>query len=348
MPGKTKIAIDGEQFLINGRPTYPGREWNGQRVQGLLMNARLVNGIFDDENPATRGRWAYPDTGVWDPARNTREFVAAMPSWRENGLLAFTLNLQGGSPEGYSKVQPWNNSAFASDGTLKAAYLSRLSSILDRADTLGMAVILGLFYAGQDERLSNEGCVRRAVANAVGWVLDQGYTNVLIEIDNECDVPGFQHEILQPHRVHELILLAQGITSLGRRLLVSTSYRGGSIPGDNVAAVADFLLMHGNGVTDPDRIVQMCDQARALPTHRPIPLLFNEDDHFDFDKPWNNMLAALSGYASWGLFDAGPGSGGAGATGDYVQGYQNVPVSWGINTPTKQGFFRLLKEITGS
>jgi hypothetical protein len=35
------------------------------------------------------------------------------------------------------------------------------------------------------------------------------------------------------------------------------------------------------------------------------------------------------------------------ALGDYVNGYQLVPVNWGINTPMKQGFFRLLKEMTG-
>ncbi len=31
-----------------------------------------------------------------------------------------------------------------------------------------------------------------------------------------------------------------------------------------------------------------------------MPILFNEDDHFDFDRPENNMMAAVSEYASWG------------------------------------------------
>lgn len=93
---RTALGIVGEAFQINGRPTCAGRTWQGQRVEGLLPNARLVQGLFDDLNPQTRGRWAYPDTGRWDPARNTAEFVAAMPEWRAHGLLAFTLNLQGG------------------------------------------------------------------------------------------------------------------------------------------------------------------------------------------------------------------------------------------------------------
>ncbi len=47
-------------------------------------------------------------------------------------------------------------------------------------------------------------------------------------------------------------------------------------------------------------------------------------------------------------FDGGASSGGGIAHGNYRDGYQLVPVNWGINTPTKQGFFHLLKEITGA
>src|SRR5262249_44361711 len=79
---KTEVSIRGDAFLINGKPTYAGRKWQGQRIEGLLFNARMVQGIFDDLNPKTRDNWAYPDTGRWDPERNTREFVAAMPQWR--------------------------------------------------------------------------------------------------------------------------------------------------------------------------------------------------------------------------------------------------------------------------
>jgi hypothetical protein len=140
---KTVVSIVGETFLINGAPTYAGRIWRGHKVEGLLMNSRMVQGIFDDRNPDTVSRWAYPDTGRWDAARNTNEFVAAMPEWRKHGLLAFTINLQGGSPEGYSKAQPWENSAFNADGTLRADYTARLGRILDRADELGMVAIVG-------------------------------------------------------------------------------------------------------------------------------------------------------------------------------------------------------------
>jgi hypothetical protein len=71
------------------------------QAEGLLPNARMIQGIFDDSNPATRQNWAYPDTKQWDPARNTKEFVGNMSSWKAAGLLAFTVGLQGGSPHCY-------------------------------------------------------------------------------------------------------------------------------------------------------------------------------------------------------------------------------------------------------
>jgi hypothetical protein len=166
---RTEVSIRGDQFFINGKPTYAGRTWRGHKIEGLLLNSRMVQGIFDDLNPDTRGRWAYPDTGRWDADRNTREFLAAMPDWRKHGLLAITLNLQGGSPQGYSKDQPWHNSAIAANGSLRADYMKRLELILDRADELGMVVILGLFYFGQDERLKDEGlCARRPTTPLTG------------------------------------------------------------------------------------------------------------------------------------------------------------------------------------
>ncbi len=334
---RTTVAIDGDTFLVNGAPTHEGRTWNGRRIEGLLFNSRMIQGTFHDLNPETRHKWAYPDTGRWDPWRNTREFTAAMPAWRAHGLLSFTVNLQGGSPEGYSRSQPWHNSAVAVDGSLRGDYLERLALILDRADELGMVPILGLFYFGQDERVRDEAAVIRAVDNAVDWLFSRGYRNVLIEINNECNV-RYDHGILRPERVHELIARVKGMSRGGWRYPVSTSYGGGRVPGENVAAEADFILMHGNGVGDPARIAEMVRQARDI-AGRPLPVLFNEDDHFDFDRPRNNLLAAVGEHASWGFFDPGRSN--------YRDGYQCPPVNWGINTPRKRAFFGKIREITG-
>jgi hypothetical protein len=337
---KTSVAIQGDRFFINGRPTYEGRTYQGLKIEGLLMNSRMVQGIYDDLNPETRSRWNYPDTGKWDAERNTREFIAAMPEWRKHGLLAVTLNLQGGSPQGYSKEQPWHNSAFNDDGSLRTDYLSRLERIINRADQLGMVVILGYFYFGQDQRLKDEAAVKTGVVNATNWLLKKGWRNVLVEVNNECNIKAYDHAILKEGRVHELINLVKETMSKGLRLLVGTSYGGGAIPTTNVVKASDFLLLHGNGVKDPNRIAEMVALTRRDPAYRPMPILFNEDDHFDFDQPANNMMKAVGAYASWGYFDPGKS--------DYADGYQCPPVNWGINTERKQAFFNLLKQVTSS
>jgi len=346
-PSRTVISIEGRSFHMNGKPTYAGRSYKGMKVEGLLMNSRMVQGIFDDRNPDTRKNWAYPG-GPFDAERNTREFIASMAAWREAGLLSFTINLQGGSPRGYSQThdQIWLNSAINPDGSLRDDSLTRLSRILDQADELGMAPILGIFYFGQQHKMDDdESAVKRAVDNTVDWLLARGYTNVMVEIANECDDRAYD-PILRPQRAHELIERVKQrstgkVKSPVGRLLVSTSFGGGRVPPDNVIAAADFVLLHGNGVGQPDRIRKMVDDTRSSKAYRGQPVLFNEDDHFDFEKPDNDLLAAVGRYAGWGYFDyrmKGEG---------FEQGYQSVPVDWSISSERKRGFFRLLREVTG-
>ena len=106
-----------------------------------------------------------------------------------------------------------------------------------------------------------------------------------------------------------------------------------------MVAASDFVLMHGNGVEDPERIAAMVAETRRLPGYHPMPILFNEDDHFNFHRPVNNMLKAISAYASWGYFDPGQNNCRA--------GYQSPPTNWPTNTERKKAFFRLLQEVTG-
>lgn len=338
---QTIADIRGEKFFINGEPTYKGRTWNGCSIEGLLFNARMVQGIFDDSNPETRTLWQYPDTHVWDPDRNTNEFVAAMDDWHAHGLLAFTLNLQGGSPTGYGN-KGWLNSAYKQNGDLRQDYCMRLDRILKKADKLGMVVILGLFYFGQDQFLADEAAVIRSVDNVVEWLFETGYRNVIVEINNECNVKSYDHPILKPDRVHELITRVRAKEQNGYRFLVGTSFSGKSIPTPNVVKTSDFILLHGNGAADPKIISTMVNDTKRVAGYRPMPIVFNEDDHFDFDKPLNNFVAAIQSFASWGFFDYRM----KGET-DIYQGFQSVPVDWRISSERKTGFFGLLKEVTG-
>jgi hypothetical protein len=365
-------------------PTYSGRYYNGNKVEGLLLVSRMITSIFDDENDYTRVLWGYPDTGEWDPDRNTNELVTHIPEYVSYGLNTITVGMQGGSALAYSaprekvmgllrekrvtasemdvykdcldhdRAQPWNNTAFRTDGSLKPDYMKRLSKIIEAADENGMIVILVLFYFGMDERLKDEKSVKNAVKNACNWVLDKHYTNVLIEINNEVNVPLYEHEILHPYRVHELIELAKAQIRNGRRLLAGTSYASGhgkDRVDDNVVAASDMLLLHGNGV-DSEGVKDWVRKSRGQPSYRTMPVLYDEDDHYDFDKPVNNFKAAISVYAGWGYFDNGGEVGkdthSNPEVGNYIDGYQNVPVNWGISSPRKQAFFNLVKEISGA
>jgi hypothetical protein len=349
----TIVSIAGSSFLVNDQLTLLGRTLDGVSLEGLLLNARFVQATFDDLNLETRGRWAYPDGSSFDAERNTTEFIAQMLQWKRDGLQAFTLNLQGGSPQGYSHAQPWENSAFDSSGALRVDYMARLERILDRADELGFVVILGLFYFGQDSRLQDEAAVIRGVDNAVDWLLEREYRNVLIEIANECDINdadeiykigvdgsfSYEHPILCAPRAHELIEYVQRRSN--GRLLVSTSYRGGAILRENVARVADFILLHGNSVESPAALLEMIERSRACAGYRGQPITINEDDHFDFESDDCYFLTALRARVGWGLFDFRFQNEG------FEQGYQSVPVDWRSNSDRKRGFFKRLRQVSG-
>jgi hypothetical protein len=338
---KTTVAIRGEDFLINGRPTYEGRVWRGRRIEGLLMNNRVVQGTFDDLNPETVKRWAYPDTGTWDAERNNREFLAAMPGWKAHGVLGFTVNFQGGSPEGYSKGQPWENHPFNPDGSLRPAFMARMKRILDEADRLGMVPIVGLFYFGQSGRLQTDENAIRATDTLTQWLLAGGWKNLLVEINNETN-PNYRPPILRVDRVHELIARVRDTRAAdGRRLLVGTSFPVKVMPTVEAVRASDFVLLHGNAFPSSAELVAKIRATRALDPSRTIPVLVNEDDHYDFDPTDGRLASAVAEHVSWGWFDwRRPGE-------SFDEGYQSVPINWGLSSARKRAFHAQIAEITG-
>ncbi|MCX7362490.1 MAG: hypothetical protein NTV97_11600 [Alphaproteobacteria bacterium] len=331
-----------------GVPTYPGRSWKGHRIEGLLFNSRMANAIADDENPSTRGAWSYAD-GDWDAGRNTREFIAALPSYRAHGLLAVCLNVSGGSPQGYSWHQPWQICGFTPEGALKPDWAARLESVIAACDRLGMVVILGLFYGKQSGTFRDEAAVKAAVTSTVNWLVERNAANVLLEIGNEVDLENvWAHPIIAAERCHELIELAQQRSN--GKLLVGTSLVTLEAPPAAILAKSDFLLPHGNRVHGPDGPMQPAPHGirlqvrnwRASPAYRGQPLVYNEDDHFEFDKADNHFVAAVESGASWGFFDYRR------IRERFEDGFQSLPVDWTISSARKRGFFGLLKEITGA
>jgi alpha-acetolactate decarboxylase len=340
---KTIVEIKGNQFYINGKPTYEGRVWKGNKIEGLLMNSRMVQGVFDDLNIVTRDTFAYADTKKWGAERNNAEFIAAMPLWKSYGLNSFTLNMQGGSPFGYGNFD-FYNPGFNPDGSLHPEYMKRLDNILRKADDLEMVVILGFFYFGQDQRLKDETAIKNAVANMVNWLHDKKYRHILIEINNETlsDFKQYDHAILLKDRVHELINLAKGIERNGYRYYVTTSFPAIIVPTKNVVDASDFVLFHGNSLRTAQRFTNYVAKVRAVVGNRIMPIVINEDDNYAFESDTCNMNLSLKNYISWGYFDYRK----RGFDNDPKQGFQTIPVDWGVNSERKKSFFNKLKEIT--
>lgn len=284
---QTAVSIEGSSFKINGFLTYEGLD---QEAHGLLMNVRMVNAVFDDENPETR-----PEG--FDPEANTLAFIDAMDEYGSKGILAFTLNLQGGMP-GYEGAV---NSAFNPDGSLKPAYMNRVSRVIEAADKKGMVIIVGFFYQRQDQVLRDEDAVRTATVNAASWLRDKGYTNILVEIANEYKISGFDHPIIRSEEGEvELMSL---VRSVAPGIPVSTAGMGDARFHPDLAEAADYILLHGN-TSDPE---DYPEKIKAVSGYGK-PVIFNEDWCFSDDTRGvydavEKMKAAFKNGASWGIMN---------------------------------------------
>jgi hypothetical protein len=282
--------------------TYtPGWQGDGfsEQVRGTLPNLRAANGVFDDES----GEILEYDPDFTAQA-NTDAFVANLDSYREHGLLATDVNLQGGNP-GYGGAE---NAAFDSDGSLRQEWRDRAAQVIEAHAERNMVVVLGLFYFHQDQVLEDEDAVRRAVTNATDWLIENDYRNVIIEIANEYnDDDAYDHEIIHSDEgMAELIELAQSrFDDADFRLAVSASRFGdGSWPDDAVADAADLALLHCNGLD-----AEGCAEAAAeQQQERDYPIVVNEtnntagtytDETLDEDRAAIDELTATG--ASWGL-----------------------------------------------
>jgi hypothetical protein len=350
----TAVSIDGTGFLINGVPTYQGRVYKGRSVEGLLLNSRMIQGIFDDENPKTAARWRYPDTGEWDPERNTDEFCAALPEYRRHGLLGVTVGLQGGgsiyTPDVYDQYEC---SAYEPDGTFRPPYFERLKRVLEAADACGMVVIVNYFYWKHALRLEGEKTMKRVSEEVTNWLLETGHQNILVDVFNEAS-KHWKMESFAEENLHRWVELVQGITLNGRRLLVGISTLGGqALPTGRWAELEDISMPHGNGL-QPEQLGEKLRRFKDGEAYqkRPRPILVNEDSVFV-----ENLEAAVAEGASWGFYCQGYGSVYQDRMNwkthdredryEDLSGYQTVPVNWGINTPIKKAFFDRVLEITG-
>lgn len=360
----TQVGVSGTDVLIDGRPTYEGRTFDGRRIEGLLFNVRAVQATYDDANPETRRRWAYPDTGTWDPERNVVEFCDALPAWRDHGVLGFTINFQGGGPHYEPSVyQSFDNNGFSPSGELKPDYADRVQRVLGRADDLGMVAIVGLFYVSHIVKFANDAAMWRAADQALDFLAGAGRRNIVVEFANEIEVihRATGNDLYAPERAHVLI---DRLRERHPEFIYTVSHCGANpetgrgIPTPELVRSEDVICIHGNGCKE-DRLARAIDAVKAIPAFRdhPKPILINEDS-----PAVQNLDVAWRRGASWGYYDQGyAGDGGwhGDAWVDFrsrpresryadLSGFQTPPINWTINTEHKRAFFNRVAEVTGS
>ena len=258
-------------------------------------------------------------------------------------------NHKGGGPgKGYPNPQPWIVSAFDFEtGALSSAYSGRLDKILSKADDLGMVPIVQFFYWGQVSRFNkNNKAINASITNIVDFIISKGYSNILVDVANECTGGQYKGTILLcSDNMTTTITNIKGYikSKTGKSNGDLGIYFGSSVnspPHDDLIGASDFVLMHGNGKSTTD-MQNMINTVRNSTSYKaqPKPIVYNEDPNFDFSSSVNNMEVAVSNHASWGFYDQG--------TNDYKDGYQSPPTDWEVNTSDKQGFFAKVKEYSG-
>ena len=311
----TSLDIQGEQFLINGQLTYAAVPGSSPQVRGLLMNARFIQGVFDDSaDPSRFARFGHAE---WDPEANTDRLISALPEWHAHGLRAFTVGLQGGGPCFTTDNSTIHNNPFGADGTeFDPAYAGRLDRLIRAADAAGMVVIVSYFYGSQARRIRDGRGIRAAVTSASHFLRDGGYTNVIIEVANEQNISSFDS--------HPLVHTSEGtaaLIDLARQesggLPVGCSGGGGHADPE-ICRASDVLLIHGNGCTR-QRYYNLVRQVRAWAPGKPV--VCNEDS-----QAIGQLRVALNTRSSWGYYNN--------------MTKQEPPADWSI-TPGEDTFFAL-------
>ncbi|MCI0366080.1 MAG: hypothetical protein L0219_19650, partial [Phycisphaerales bacterium] len=248
------------------------------------MNLRIAQGAFHDE---------WMTEVAFNPEQNTERLIQALDSYRDHGILAIGVSMQGGNPayERHAlikrdrpyKLGPGKGalvSAFRSDGSLKDAWMHRILRIQRELDRRGMILNLLYFYQHQDELFEGPQAIDRATVNATDWLIDNNCRNVIIEIANEHDAGTYDHGRYIHNQMGKLIQLARSRFAEKKaqfRLPISASTVGRMNVYEGVREHADLVIIHGNGRMPEDKRKRVAELAAdpALPG----PIYMNEDNN---------------------------------------------------------------------
>lgn len=288
--GKTVLTIKGQEFYINDKLVYDEIEGH-DHSKGLLMNARFIQGIFDNRTDRTR---FHRFNKIFDVDINTQDFIDALPQWYQYGLRVVTVGVQGGMPVFTIDVNTIDNNPFGTKGlSFDEAYANRLDRIIRAADEIGMVVIVNILYWAQSLRFESEEAILSALQCFSSWIKKKNYSNVMIDLANEYNIETWKPlPIIQnPKNMAKLLRLVKEESG---GLLVGSSGGGGLIDQEVVDA-SDVVLIHGNGLTRGE-YYDFVLQVKNMAPNKPI--LCNEDS-----PCISRMDIAFLTHTSWGYYN---------------------------------------------
>ena len=287
-PSKTSVSIIGSNWYINNEIINAGSS-----AEGLLMNVRMVNSVFED-----RGDRMPVQFGNFNTDKNTEAFISKISEYVFYGVNAFTISLQGGAP-GYEGAI---NSAFDSDGSLRKEYMNRVKKVIKAADQNSAIIILSCFYQRQHSypsALNGRDAIMKALGNTVKWIKNNNFRNVILEVSNEYRHGGYLNWkdgkwIVSKKGQLELLTLAK---SLDPDLLVSTSGMGEGQMDESLVKSVDFITIHFN-TTSLDNYVRKINKIKESGK----PVLCNEDDKTGREGANALIYSVLNG-CGWGYMN---------------------------------------------
>jgi len=310
-------GYDARSFYLRNagdpwRKTYSGPGFQ-REAAGRLMNLRIGQAIVHDE-------WLTEEK--FDPEANTTRVIAALDSWKKNGILAISTSLQGANPayertpnirrqRAYS-LGPGKGmlmSAFRPDGSMKPEWMNRALRLARALDERGMVLHLIYFYQHQDEVLRDPAAIRAGAVNATDWLISNNLRNVIIEVANEVDAGTYDHKGYIRNNLGEIIqLIRTRFTErkAGYRPPISCSNTGTGMLNIPPAVLehGDLILVHGNHRTPEEKgrftASLMADSKAAM------PIVFSEDDNgretdpATFEKEIASLDLIYKAGGSWG------------------------------------------------
>lgn len=283
---KTSVSIKGDKWLINNTVIN-----KNSPAEGLLMNVRMVNSVFEDRGDKIPSEYA-----GFDPESNADEFISMIPEYVSYGVNAFTISLQGGMP-GYEGAI---NTAFEPDGRLRETYMSRVARVIKAADQNSAIIILSCFYQRQHSHssaLEGKAAILNALSSTVKWIKENNFRNVILEVSNEYRHGGYRNWkdgkwLLSTKGQIEMMTLVKNIYPA---LIVSTSGMGDGQLYDSLANVTDYITLHFNNTSLEDYAKRISGMKKSGK-----PVLCNEDDKIGQAGAAALLFSVMNG-CGWGF-----------------------------------------------